>query len=145
MVPGGTIRDPAHPKPMLSSVSFHPFISHFPIALLVAGVWLVASARRTGEDWRVAAASFNFSVGFLMSVLAVLTGMVSTDLALRTAEEVAGHQGYSFLLVIGYGFCAAYSYIRVFSSTAVMYYGLTLLAMCASAWSGYALVFHSQG
>jgi len=130
---------------MLSSVTFHPFLSHFPIALLVAGVWLVVSARRTGEGWRLPAASFNFSVGFLMSVLAALTGMVSTDLDLRTAEEVAGHQGYSFLLVIGYGFCAGYSYIRAFSGTAALCYGLTLLAMCASAWSGYALVFHSQG
>lgn len=130
---------------MISSVTFHPFISHFPIALLVAAIWLVASSYKDRDDRRMAAASFNFSVGFLMSALAALTGMVSTDLDLRTAEEVAGHQGYSFLLVIGYGFCAAWSYMKAFSSAAILSYGLTFLAMCASAWSGYALVFQSTG
>lgn len=130
---------------MISSVTFHPFISHFPIALLVAGIWLMVSAYKKKDDRLKAAAAFNFSIGFLMSILAALTGMISTDLDLRTAEEVAGHQGYSFLLIIGYGFCAAYAYIKAFSSAALLSYGLTLLAMCASAWTGYALVFHPQG
>ena len=130
---------------MISSVTFHPFISHFPIALFMAGILLMISAYNKKDDKRKAAAGFNFSVGFLASVLAALTGMVSTDLDLRTAEEVAGHQGYSFLLIIGYGFCAAYSYIKAFSSAALLFYGSTFFAMCASAWSGYALVFQTTG
>ncbi|MEC7640854.1 MAG: DUF2231 domain-containing protein [Nitrospinota bacterium] len=130
---------------MISSVTFHPFISHFPIALLLAGFWLLVTAYLKKDDQKKAAASFNLSIGFLMSVLAALTGMVSTDIELRTAEEVAGHQGYSFLLVIGYGFCAGYVYIKAFSSAALLSYGMTLLAMCASAWTGYALVFHPGG
>lgn len=130
---------------MISSVTFHPFISHFPIALLVAGMWLMFSAYKKRDDKRKAAAGFNFSIGFLMSVLAALTGMVSTDLDLRTTEEVASHQGFSFLLMIGYGFSAAYAYIRAFSGTAILFYSFTFLAMCASAWTGYTLVFQPNG
>lgn len=130
---------------MLSSVTFHPFISHFPIALFVAGVGLLALGHKKNEPRWVAAASINFSMGFLMAALAALTGMVSADLNLRPSAEIQGHQGYSVAFVILYGFCTAYSYIKAFSSTAVIFYCLTLLAMCASAYSGYLLVFHPTG
>lgn len=130
---------------MLSSVTFHPFISHFPIALFVAGVGLLALGHKKNESRWVAAASINFSMGFLLAVLAALTGLVSSDLNLKTNVEIQSHQGYSTAFVILYGFCTAYSYIKAFSGTAIIFYCLTFLAMCASAYSGYLLVFHPTG
>ncbi|MFQ5715488.1 MAG: DUF2231 domain-containing protein [Nitrospinales bacterium] len=130
---------------MISSVTFHPFISHFPTALFVAGICLLVLANKRENPGLTAAASFNFSAGFLMSVLATITGLVSSDLNLRTTVEIQGHQGFSLAFVFFYGFSAAYSYIRAFSNTAIIYYCLTFLAMCASVYSGYLLVFDGAG
>ena len=126
---------------MISAVSLHPFISHFPIALYVAGLGLIILARVKEHPAYVNAAAFNLSIGLLTAILANFTGMVSTDLELRTTVEVEGHQGYSFLFTILYGFSTGYSYTKVYSSTAVMFYVFGLFALCASAYSGYALVF----
>ncbi|VAX29216.1 hypothetical protein MNBD_NITROSPINAE05-947 [hydrothermal vent metagenome] len=126
---------------MISSVSFHPFISHFPPALFVAGVTLLFLAEKKNLPIYKTAGSFNLSLGLLAAVMADFSGMLSTDLGLRTALEVEGHQGYAFLFTILYGFCTGYSYTQPHSRTARLLYGCGLLAMGASAWTGYQLVF----
>lgn len=131
--------------PMLSSVSLHPFISHFPSALLVAGLALIYLSYRKNNPLYGAAASFNLSLGLLAAVMADFTGMLSADLGLKTVLEVEGHQGYSFLFTVIYGFCTVYSYTNAYSRTALFYYLLGIVSMGASAWSGYTLVFYSTG
>ncbi len=126
---------------MISSVSFHPFISHFPPSMFVAGVALLLLARKQNRPIYKAAGSFNLSLGLLAAVLADFSGMLSTDLGLRTSVEVEGHQGYSFLFTILYGFCTGYSYTQPYSRTALTLYGCGLLALGASAYTGYLLVF----
>ncbi|GJL78666.1 MAG: hypothetical protein NPINA01_16550 [Nitrospinaceae bacterium] len=88
-----------------------------------------------------AAGSFNLSLGLLAAVLADFSGMLSADLGLKSTVEVEGHQGYSFLFTILYGFCVGYSYTRPYSLAALSLYGSGLLAMVASVYSGYLLVF----
>lgn len=126
---------------MLSSVSLHPFISHFPAALFAAGVFLLVLSRRKNDPQLQAAASFNFSLGLLAVVMADFSGMLSADLGLRTTLEVEGHQGYSFLFTVLYAFCVGYSYTRAFSTTAIFFYSTGFLALGASLYSGYKLVF----
>ena len=60
---------------MLSTPTLHPFISHFPTALFVAGLLLLYLGKRRSKALWLQAASLNFSIGLLSSVLAVLTGM----------------------------------------------------------------------
>jgi len=130
---------------VISSVTFHPFISHFPTALFVAGLLLLYLARKRNRPVLAAAGSLNFSIGFLAVLMAAFSGMVSVDVGLRTTVEVQGHQGYSFLAAILYGFCMVYSYIRAYSPTAILFYALNLAALGASVYSGYLLVFYSNG
>lgn len=80
-------------------------------------------------------------MGLLASVVADFSGMVSVDINLRTVVEVEGHQGYSFLFTILYGFSAGYAYTNTFSRTALGYYIAGLLVMCLCLFSGYQLVF----
>ena len=126
---------------MVSSVTFHPFISHFPTALLIAGICLLILSRRRADPQLAAAASFNFSIGLLMVVLASLSGLVSADINLRPNVEIECHQGYSLLSVIFYGLCTGFSYTKAFSSTAIIFYSLSFLFLFASVYSGYLLVF----
>jgi uncharacterized membrane protein len=126
---------------MLSTVSFHPFLSHFPVALFTAGVALLYAARRKDRPGLLGAARFNLSLGLLAAVLADFTGMVSTDLNLKTTVEVEGHQGYSFLFTLLLGFAVGYSYTRAFSRTALITYSLAGIALTACIYSGYLLVF----
>ena len=128
---------------MLSSVSLHPFISHFPIALFVAGVGLLYLSHRKKNPLYQSAASFNLSLGLLGAVLADFSGMLSSDLGLRTVVEVEGHQGYSFLFTVLYGFTTMYSYTRAYSTTALVYYTAGGLSLAACAWTGYQLVYQS--
>jgi len=126
---------------MISTVSFHPFISHFPFALFVAGMALLFLSRKKDNPLFRSAASFNLSLGLLAAVLADFSGMLSSDLGLRSVVEVEGHQGYSFLFTVFYGFAVGFSYTRPYSRAALFFYGGGLLALAASAWSGYRLVF----
>ncbi len=126
---------------MISSVSFHPFISHFPPSLFVAGVALLFLSRKRNLPIYRAAGSFNLSLGLLAAVLADFSGMLSTDLGLRTTVEVESHQGFSFLFTILYGFCTGYSYTQPYSRTACILYACGILTMGLSAYSGYLLVF----
>jgi uncharacterized membrane protein len=128
---------------MLSSISLHPFISHFPIALFVAGLGLLYLSHRKKNPLYQSAASFNLSLGLLGSVLADFSGMLSSDLGLRTVVEVEGHQGYSFLFTVLYGFTTMYSYTRAYSRTAIFYYTAGSLSLVACAWTGYQLVYQS--
>ncbi len=128
---------------MISSISFHPFISHFPIALLVAGLALLYLARKRSQPKLAAAASLNLSLGFMAVLIAALTGMLSVDLGLWSSAEVLGHQGYSLLAAILYGVSAMYSYTQAYSKTAIWFYTLALVTLGASAYSGYLLVFYS--
>ena len=105
---------------MISTVTFHPFISHFPTALFVAGLALLFLARRKDNPRYASAASFNFSIGFLAAFLADFSGMVSVDIGLMSTVDVQGHQGYSFLFTVLYGFCTAYSYSKAYSRTALL-------------------------
>jgi hypothetical protein len=91
----------------------------------------------------VSAANFNFSMGLLILALSALSGMVSSDLDLRTTIEIEAHQGYSLLAAIFYAFSAGYSYVKAFSKAAFIFYGLTLLSLIASIYSGYLLTFYS--
>ena len=126
---------------MISSVTFHPFISHFSPALFVAGLALLFLADKKNDEKLKAAGAFNLSLGLLASVVADFSGMVSVDINLLTVVDVEGHQGYSFLFTILYGFSAGYAYTNTFSRTAVGYYMAGLLVMGICLFSGYQLVF----
>ena len=126
---------------MISSVSFHPFISSFPTALLFAGLLLLFLAYKRGKTEDAGAASFNLSMGFIAALMADFSGMLSVDMTSRTAMEVLGHQGYSFLVTVLFGFAVGWSYIRPFSKTALFIYIVCAMAMLASVFSGYQLVF----
>lgn len=122
---------------------FHPFLSHFPPALFIAGVILLVLAKKRDKPILAAAASLNLSIGFLAAVLAVFSGLLSEDMGSKTALQVESHQSYSFLFAFFYGVCMVFSYTKANSGTAVFFYILNFLAMCASIWSGYLLVFFS--
>lgn len=126
---------------MLSTPALHPFFSHFPPALFLAGLVMLGLAHRRSDPRWVHAACLNFSLGLLTAVLAALTGMFAADIALWPIVEVEGHQGYSFASVIFYAVCTVYVYIQPFEPAALFVYGLTVLAIGATAWSGYQLVF----
>jgi uncharacterized membrane protein len=126
---------------MISAVSFHPFISHFPPALFVAGLSLLYWAHKKHDAKLKAAGAFNLSLGLLAAVVADFSGMVSVDINLFTTVSVEGHQGYAFLYTILYGFSAGYAYTNTFSRTALGYYFAGLVAMCICLFSGYQLVF----
>ena len=126
---------------MISSVSFHPFISSFPIALLFAGLLLLYLAYKRGKNDNTEAASFNLSMGFIAALMADFSGMVSVDINSWTTVAVLGHQGYSFLVTVLFGFALGLSYIQPFSKTALFVYIVCVIAMLASVFSGYQLVF----
>ena len=126
---------------MISSVSFHPFISHFPPALFVAGLTLLFLAKNKKDPKLNSAASFNLSLGLLAAVVSSFSGMMSVDLNLLTTVDVEGHQGYSFLFTVLYGFVVGYSYTNSFSKTAQGFYIVGLVTMCLCLFTGYQLVF----
>jgi uncharacterized membrane protein len=126
---------------MISTVSFHPFISHFPPTLFVAGLLLLFLALKKNDEKLKSAGAFNLSLGLLAAVVACFSGMISVDINLRTVVDVEGHQGYAFLFTVLYGFSAGYAYTNTFSRTAVGYYIAGLLAMGTCLFSGYQLVF----
>ena len=126
---------------MISSVSFHPFISHFPPALFVAGLTLLFLAKNKKDPKLNSAASFNLSLGLLAAVVSSFSGMMSVDLNLLTTADVEGHQGYSFLFTVLYGFVVGYSYTNCFSKTAQGFYIVGLAIMCLCLFTGYQLVF----
>jgi uncharacterized membrane protein len=126
---------------MLSTVSFHPFLSHFPVALFTAGMALLWATRGKDQPGLLAAVRFNLSLGLLAAVLSCFTGMVSADLNLKTNVEVEGHQGYSFLFTLFLGISAGYSYTRAYSRNALLFYSLAGLGLMACIYSGYLLVF----
>ena len=126
---------------MISTVSFHPFLSHFPPALFVAGLLLLFLAHKKNDEKLKSAGAFNLSLGLLAAVVACFSGMVSVDINLRTVVDIEGHQGYAFLFTVLYGFSAGYAYTNSFSRTAVGYYIAGLLAMGICMFSGYQLVF----
>jgi len=103
---------------------------------------MLGLARRHPDSRWVRGACMNFSMGLLMAVLAILTGMFAADLSQWPIVEVEGHQGYSFLTVTAYIFCTIYVYTQPFKPAALFFYGLALLSIGATAWSGYQLVFH---
>ena len=126
---------------MISSVSFHPFISHFPIALFIAGLGLLILSRKKDNPLYQSAAAFNFSMGFIAAIMADFSGMISVDINSWTTVAVLGHQGYSFLVTVLFGFALGLSYIQPFSKTALFVYIVCVIAMLASVFSGYQLVF----
>ena len=126
---------------MISSISVHPFISHFPPALFVAGLALLFLANKQNNPKLNSAASFNLSLGLLAAVVSSFSGMMSVDLNLLTTIDVEGHQGYSFLFTVLYGFVVGYSYTNSFSKTAQGFYIVGLLTMCICLFTGYQLVF----
>ncbi len=126
---------------MISSISFHPFISHFPPALFVAGLALLFLAHKRKDNKLKAAGAFNLSLGLLAAVVASFSGMVSVDINLRTVLDIEGHQGYSFLFTILYGFATGYAYTNTFSRTALGYYVAGLCVMIICLFSGYQLVY----
>lgn len=130
---------------MISHLSSHSFLSHFSPALFVAGLALLFLAKKRNHSGLAAAASLNFSLGFLAAVIADFSGMLSADMSGKTVLQVEGHQGYSFLFTVLYGFCTVFSYTKTFSSAAALFYIFNFLAMCASVYSGYLLVFYSMG
>ena len=126
---------------MISSVSFHPFISSFPTALLFAGLLLLLLAYKRGKSSRTGAASFNLSIGFIAALMADFSGMVSVDINSWSSVAVLSHQGYSFLATVLFGFSLGWSYIQPFSRTALFIYIVCMVVMLASVFSGYQLVF----
>lgn len=126
---------------MVSSVSFHPFISHFPPALFVAGLALLFLSQKRNDPKLGSAASFNLSLGLLAAAVASFSGMMSADISLRATVDVEGHQGYSFLFTILCGFAVGFSYTHSFSKTAQGFYVFGLAAMCVCLFTGHQLVF----
>ena len=125
---------------MISSISFHPFISSFPTALLFSGLLLLFLTYKRGGN-NNGAASFNLSIGFILALMADFSGMISVDIKSWNTETILGHQGYSFLVTIIFGFAVGWSYTKPFSKTALFIYILCVIAMIASVFSGYQLVF----
>lgn len=125
---------------MISSISFHPFISSFPTALLFAGLLLLFLTYKKGDN-NNGAASFNLSIGFILALMADFSGMISVDINSWNTETILGHQGYSFLVTVLFGFAVGWSYTQPFSKTALFIYILCVIAMIASVFSGYQLVF----
>ena len=125
---------------MISSISFHPFISSLPIALLFSGLLLVLLAYKRGER-STGVASFNLSMGFIAALMADFSGMISVDIHSWDTAKILGHQGYSFLVTVLFGFAVGWSYTQPFSRTALLIYIMSSLAMLASIFSGYQLVF----
>lgn len=109
----------------------------------MAGVILLVLAKKRGKPILAQAASLNFSIGFLSAVLAVFSGLLSEDMGTKTALQVESHLSYSFLFAVFYGFSMVFSYTKANSGTAIFFYILNFLAMCASIWTGYLLVFFS--
>jgi uncharacterized membrane protein len=126
---------------MISAVSFHPFISHFPPALFVAGLALLFLAHKKDDAKLKAAGAFNLSLCLLAAVVASFSGMLSVDLNLFTVVSVEGHQGYSFLYTVLVGFATGYAYTNTYSRTALGYYVAGVLVMGICLFSGYQLVF----
>ena len=126
---------------MISSVSFHPFISSLPVALLISGLLLLLLAYKRGESNNIGAASFNLSMGFIAALMADFSGMISVDINSWNTVTILGHQGYSFLVTVLFGFTVGWSYTQPFSKTALLIYIMCTLAMLASVYSGYLLVF----
>lgn len=126
---------------MISSVSFHPFISSFPTALLFAGLLLLFLAYKRGKNDDTGAASFNLSIGFIAALMADFSGMLSVDINSWSTVAVLGHQGYSFLVTVLFGLALCWSYIQPFSKAALFIYIVCAIAMLASVFSGYQLVF----
>ena len=125
---------------MISSISFHPFISSFPTALLFSGLLLLFLTYKKGGN-NSGAASFNLSIGFILALMADFSGMISVDINSWNTATILGHQGYSFLVTILFGFAVGWSYTQPFSKTALFIYILCVIAMIASVFSGYQLVF----
>ena len=128
---------------IISSVSFHPFISHFPPALFVSGLLLLYLSHKKNDPKLKSAGAFNLSLGLLAAVVADFSGMVSVDINLRSVVDVEGHQGYAFLFTLLYGFSSGYAYTNSFSKNAVGFYITGLMAMGICLFSGYQLVFSS--
>ena len=126
---------------MISSVSFHPFISSLPIALLFSGLLFLLLAHRRGERNHTGVASFNLSMGFIAALMADFSGMISVDIHSWNTVTILSHQGYSFLVTILFGFAVGWSYTQPFSKTALFIYILCTLGMLACVYSGYQLVF----
>ncbi len=129
---------------MISTVSFHPFISHFSPALFVAGLLLLFLSHKRNDEKLKSAGAFNLSLGLFAAVIADFSGMVSVDINLRSVVEIEGHQGYAFLFTILYGFSAGYAYTNTYSRTAVGFYVAGLLAMGITLFSGNRLVFLAE-
>ena len=89
------------------------------------------------------AEALKWGCGLLAAILAVLSGMLATDLGMWPTVDIEGHQGYSFALILLYVICTVYAYTNPFSKTAVMFYAAGLGLMAATVWSGYLLVFQS--
>lgn len=130
---------------MISTPTFHPFLSHFPTALFVAGCVLLFLSHKRGQPVLAGAASLNFSLGLLASVLAALSGMFAADLEFRPITEVEGHQGYAFAMVVFLAICTIYSYTNPFSRAARIFYLAHFLALGATLYTGYLLVFQFKG
>ena len=125
---------------MISSVSFHPFISSLPLALLFSGLLLVLLAYKRGES-NTGVASFNLSMGFIAALMADFSGMISVDIHSWNTVTILSHQGYSFLVTVLFGFAVGWSYTQPFSKTALFIYIMCTLGMLACVYSGYQLVF----
>ena len=126
---------------MISSVSFHPFISSLPIALLFSGLLLLLLAYRRRESNNTGVASFNLSMGFIAALMADFSGMISVDIHSWNTVTILSHQGYSFLVTVLFGFAVGWSYTQPFSKTALFIYIMCTLGMLACVYSGYQFVF----
>jgi len=108
---------------------------------LFSGLLLVLLAYKRGESSNTGVASFNLSMGFIAALMADFSGMISVDIHSWDTVTILGHQGYSFLVTVLFGFAVGWSYTQPFSRTALLIYIMCALAMLASVLSGYQLVF----
>ncbi len=106
---------------------------------------LLFLSKKKGKPILSGAASLNFTFGLLATALAILTGMLASDLGLRQVTEIEGHQGYAFAMMLTYGATTVYSYTSKYSTAAKWIYAINLLFLGATYYSGYILVFHSAG
>jgi hypothetical protein len=108
---------------------------------LFSGLLLLLLAYKKREHHNTGVASFNLSMGFIAALMADFSGMISVDIHSLKTVTILSHQGYSFLVTVLFGFAVGWSYTQPFSKTALFIYIMCTLAMLASVYSGYLLVF----
>jgi uncharacterized membrane protein len=130
----------------------HPLTVHFPIAFYLLGVWLTLAYLWRGQADYERFACWSFSLSWLATMLASLTGLVDQgqlDLNDPRRAYVNPHitAGISLFILNGLLLYMRLRWADVLASRRRAYLGLMLLgvaAVLAAAWLGGELVYRWQ-